>query len=115
VRIDDEKIGDPEDLRTVVAGYDEPTDVDIAWVRDHRERSGKAKLEMREGLAMLGAPDAPMPPEFDWTPGNGAPMRQRVHSLQMRAQDETERAIQELEKQVKKLEEQMRKLERKVH
>lgn len=112
VKIDEQKIEDPDDLRNAVGEHEEPVDVDVSWVRDHREQHGKTKLEVREGFAMF---DGPVSPESLWSPEEGQAMRQRVHAFGRRAQDETERALQDLKKQVEKLQEQMKKLESKTH
>jgi serine protease Do len=50
-RIDDEEIADPGDLRRVVGEHDEEVEVEVAWLRDKKEQTGKATLEVREGLA----------------------------------------------------------------
>jgi S1-C subfamily serine protease len=113
VRIDDEKIADPDDLRSIVAKHDEPADIQIAWVRNHRPQQGKTKLEVREGMAMLEPFDEAVAPDALWTPEQGERFRQRVHAFHMRAEDETEHAVQELKEQVEKLQAQVKKLERK--
>ncbi|MFN8178201.1 MAG: PDZ domain-containing protein [bacterium] len=117
VKIDDQKIEDPEDLRRVVGGHDEPADVELTWVREHHAQHGKTKLEVREGLGMLDAPEAPMPSNHNGGPGPGddLDMRQRVRAFGMRAHDDTDRALQELREQVKRLQEQVQKLERKMN
>jgi S1-C subfamily serine protease len=112
VRVDGEPIADPEDLRREIARHEEPLDVEITWLRDRAERSGQARLEVREGLAV----DEILPPRgegFGWIPRD-EDMRERVHAFRMRASDETEKAIEELKVQVQKLSEELKKLERKV-
>ena len=111
VRIDDEKIADPDDLRSIVAKHDEPVDIEIAWLRNHQAQKGKTKLEVREGMAMF---DDAVSPDTFWTPEDSERIRQKVHAFHMRAEDETERAVQDLKEQVDKLQEQVKKLERKV-
>ena len=49
VKVDDRDIEDPEDLQRAIRDFEEETEVEIAWVRDHKERHGKTKLEIREG------------------------------------------------------------------
>jgi C-terminal processing protease CtpA/Prc len=51
VRVDDETIDDPEDLRDTIGDYEEETEVEIAWVRDREKRDGKTTLEIRESRA----------------------------------------------------------------
>jgi len=57
--IDGELVGDPDELRRVVGNYEEETEVEVVWVRDRREKSGKTTLEVREGLGVLGLPGMP--------------------------------------------------------
>jgi serine protease Do len=110
--VDDEAVEDPGQLRRIIGKRDEAGEVQVTWLRDRREQRGKTMLEMREGFALLeGMGDVLSPDAFHWTPGDGEPMRERVHAFRMRAGEETEKALAELKEQVKKLEAQVRKLE----
>jgi S1-C subfamily serine protease len=112
--VDGEAVGDPGDLRRIVAEHEEPTEVEVSWIRAKRAQTGKTTLEVKEGLgAFFEEPigEDAMRDHLMWEEG---PMRERVHALRMRAGEETEKALEELKEQVKKLEEQVRKLERRV-
>ena len=118
VKVDDDAIEDPGDLRRAVSRFDEPTDVEVTWLRDGHQRSGKVELEIREGLAFLPDADNPGGRDFDWVPQmderdmNG--MRERVHAFRMGADAKTERALEELRQQIQNLKQELRELERKV-
>jgi S1-C subfamily serine protease len=117
VKVDDEAIEDPVDLRRAVGRHEEPVEVQVTWLREGREQRGKVELEVREGFAFLDAPEGGLLDDFDfeWTPRVHPGMRQRAHAFGLRATEETERALDELREQVEKLQEQIRKLESKVH
>lgn len=112
VKVDGEKIGDPGDLRREVGRHDEPAEVEIAWLREGKSLSGKVQLEVRDGLAFFGGDDGGMPGmgDFHWMSEDG-PMRERVHSFRMRADDDAQKAIDELREQVAKLRAQVEKLQ----
>lgn len=114
VKVDDEAIADPADLRRAVGAHDEPTQVEVTWLRDRKTRSGKVELEVREGLAWFGGEGRGMP-DFDlqWTPEDRDDMRRRVHAFRMQADEGAQRAIDELREQVKKLQQKVEKLESK--
>ncbi|MCA9751310.1 MAG: PDZ domain-containing protein [Gemmatimonadetes bacterium] len=57
-KVDGKNVEDPSELREVVGDFEEPTDVEIVWVRDKKEQHGKASLEVKEGTE-LGLPDMP--------------------------------------------------------
>ena len=115
VKVDDTNIEDPADLSRVVGQHDEPAEVQITWVRDHKSRDGKVQLEVRDGLAFFGG-DGEGPGGmhgFDWmTDDDGNGMRQRVHALRMRTDEATDHALEELKAQVEKLQDQVETLQK---
>jgi hypothetical protein len=46
--IDGTPITNPEDLRSVVRDYEEETEIEVAWLRDKKEKKGTTTLEVRE-------------------------------------------------------------------
>lgn len=114
VKVDEESIEDPADLRRAVGAHDEPAQVEVTWVRDRKTRSGKVDLEMREGLAWFGGEGRDMPGfDLQWTPEDRDDMRRRVNAFRMQADEGAQHAIDELREQVKKLQEKVEKLESK--
>lgn len=112
VKVDDASIEDPADLRRAIGAHEEPAEVEVTWLRDHKTRSGKVELEVREGFAWFGGEGRGMP-DFDlnWTPEDRDEMRRRVNAFRMQADEGAQRAIDELREQVQKLQEKVEKLE----
>jgi len=48
VSIDGTSITNPEELRQVVRDFEEETEIEVAWLRDKKERKGKTTVEIRE-------------------------------------------------------------------
>jgi S1-C subfamily serine protease len=49
--VDGDEIQDPGDLQETIGEIDEAREVEVVWIRDKKEKSGKVELEVREGLA----------------------------------------------------------------
>jgi S1-C subfamily serine protease len=55
--VGDESIEDPGDLSETIRAYEEPATVKISFIRDKKEKSGNADLEIREAKALGWAGD----------------------------------------------------------
>ena len=76
VKVADKDIEDPVELSDVIGNYEDPETVDVVWIRDHKEQSGKVQLEVRQGRSMRWF-NGPMLGYLDDF-GHGPDVRRRV-------------------------------------
>jgi len=65
VKVADKDIDGPGELSDVIRSYEEAATVEVSWIRDRKEKSGKVELELRESGPMSWF-DAPMIGNLDF-------------------------------------------------
>ena len=116
VEIDGTGITNPEELRQVVREHEEETEIEVVWLRDKKEKTGKTTLEIRESPVMRlprfgkGFPHE-LPHHFDFD-FDADGMRHRV--VEILGDEDTKgslrEALEKLEKQIEELREEMEEL-----
>lgn len=103
VKVDDRDIDDPDTLGDVIRGYQDPTTVEVVWIRDKKEKRGKVELDVHESRAWLDA--APLA-DLDLDLDLGAHRKIRVE----RIEDDVDRQLDELRDQLGELRKQVEEL-----
>lgn len=116
VEVNGTEITNPEELRQVVRDYEEETEIEVVWLRDKKEQTGKTTLEIRESPVLRlphfgkGLPHE-FPHHFDFDfDANGM----RHHVVEIFGDEDTKgslrEALEKLEKQIEELREEMEEL-----
>jgi S1-C subfamily serine protease len=87
-------VTNPEELRAVIRDFEEESEVEVVWIRDKKQKKGKATIEVRESPLGFGHLGMGLPPhfDFDWDRhANGL----RRHVVEIMGDDEVKGAMKE--------------------
>lgn len=107
--VGEESIEDPSDLSEAVRSFEEPATVKITWVRDKKEKSGDAALEVREAKPAWGHLDLGRLGNMRWLGNDDDDMR-HVEVRRFRGDKDLDEELQGLREELDALRTELNRL-----